>query len=109
MPKEIPITLLLKSGCRTRVAANEAAIRAESLGLRVSSSGLASLVVRGDERTIQSLFHTTVSHTPEKAIGEHDFGSFPGFTAHPEPTVPDALKDYVERALLEPPAIRMMD
>jgi hypothetical protein len=78
---------------------------AETLGMKPTSSGAATLSAEIDPKVFASLFGERVEQVPSRPPGKTDFGS-PGGAVSGVLQVPKSLKEWVESITVAPPYTR---
>jgi hypothetical protein len=99
----VKVQLLLRPECRNSSGVNAAASAAAALGLRITSTGAASLAAEVESDRFKELFGATPAPVPARGAGQFDFGSPAGFSLDGQARVPAPLNPYVSSVEVVPP------
>ena len=107
MSTTVNISMLLRKKWRTPEGLARVKEIADSLEIRPSASGRASISGKMPLESFVKLFQVSPVAVEPKLRGERDFGSPGGFTVESDLEIPTQLKDYVEVISLDSPAVRL--
>lgn len=107
MSATINISMLLRKKYRTPEGLARVKEIANSLEIRPSASGRASISGKIPLESFVSLFQVSPIPVEPKPRGESDFGSPGGYTVESDLEIPAQLKEFVEVISLVSPAIRL--
>ncbi len=101
----IKIQILLREDWRSPAGVKKVQEVAGTLGMKPTSSGLATLSAEMEPRVFESLFKQKVGEVSSCPPGKGDFGS-PGGAVSGALQVPESLREWVENITVAPPHIR---
>ncbi len=107
MSATLNISILLRKKWRTPEGLARVKEIADSLEIRPSASGRASISGKMQLESFVKLFHVSPIPVEPKSRGGGDFGSPGGYTVESDIEIPTQLKEYVEVISLVSPAVRL--
>ncbi len=102
----IKLQILLHKAWRTPQGMDTVKKIAESLGIKPTASGAATLSGEIKSQAFESLFAQKVREVRPQPPGKRDFGT-PGGAVSGLLVIPEPLREYVESITVAPPHIRM--
>ena len=106
MPETVKLQLLLRREWRNAEGINHAKRLASTVGLNITTAGVASVSAETCLADFERIFGTRVEEIAPRPSGQQDFGS-PGGYAAGDLRVPEPLQAYVESISVAPPHTRM--
>jgi hypothetical protein len=99
------IQILLRKECRSGAGVEKVKEAAESLGMKPTSSGTATLSAEMEPGVFASVFGEMAQALASRPPGQNDFGS-PGGEVSGPLEVPESLREWVESITVAPPYTR---
>jgi hypothetical protein len=99
------IQILLRKEWRSRAGIEKVQQAAQSLGMKATTAGIATLSAEMEPGVFESVFGQKAKPVPARPPGKNDFGS-PGGEVSGELQVPEFLREWVESITVAPPYTR---